>query len=716
MRDTQLQQAALLSKAWPFEEARRIKPRISADDKVIFQTGYGPSGLPHLGTFAEVLRTSMVRHAFSMLNPDVPTRLICFSDDLDALRSVPDNVPNASMLEEHLGKPLTRVPDPFGTHESFAAHNNACLRSFLDRFGFEYEFASSTDYYLSGRFDDVLLQILHSYDEIMEVMLPSLREERRQTYAPFLPICPKSGKVLMVPILERDAENGLIRYRDPDSGKVMETSVTGGRCKLQWKVDWAARWAALGVNYEMSGKDLIDSVTLSGKICRILGASPPVGFSFELFLDSHGRKISKSRGNGMTIDKWLDCAPPESLELFVYREPRRAKRFHFQAIPKYVDEYLAYLDSYPKQSAKERLVNPVWHIHSGNPPIPEAVVEGTRIDFQLLLNLVNASNASNAQTLWGFLQCYAPSISPESHPGLDSLVHNAVAYYHEYIACNRARRPPTTEEVVALQDLIERLQALPPDADAKTIQNEIYAVGKSASYEELRTWFQALYEILLGVRQGPRFGSFIHLYGIDNSIKLIQEVLEECAQEEFETQEVAGGQEAFGQYLLGLDSLSLSGSLFPWKENEKKVDIYLYSIDNSVKRIQEVLEECAQEEFERREDAEGQESIEKYLLELDSPSLFRWRENEDEETDIATKTRFIVWLHEWKRDIIARAWRPTFFWLSGKKDDASDTTVEVWSCSLSARKKDEVENVVTMEDCPTPSTSCSAQTGSRTRA
>ncbi|MCY4048063.1 MAG: lysine--tRNA ligase [Hyphomicrobiales bacterium] len=526
MSDIQLQQAALLSKAWPFEEARRIKPRVSADGEIIFQTGYGPSGLPHLGTFAEVLRTSMVRHAFSLLNPDVPTRLICFSDDMDALRSVPDNIPNASMLEEHLGKPLTQVPDPFGKHESFAAHNNARLRDFLDRFGFEYEFASSTDYYLSGRFDDVLLQVLRSYDEIMKVMLPTLGEERQKSYAPFLPVCPKSGKVLMVPIAERDVEQGVIRYQDPDDGALMETHVAGGRCKLQWKVDWAARWAALGVDYEMAGKDLIDSVALSGKICRILGSKPPAGFAYELFLDANGEKISKSRGNGMTIDEWLRYASPESLSLFVYREPRRAKRLYFDVIPRNVDEYLAHLDAYPKQSAKDRLGNPVWHVHAGSPPAPDVSIEGARLDFQLLLNLVNASNASNAQTLWGFLECYAPGVSPESHPALDSLAHYAIAYYHDFVAPHRKRRAPTPKEASALKGLIERLQGLSPDADAKTVQNEVYAAGKAAGFEELRGWFQALYEILLGEKQGPRFGSFIRFYGIENSIALIRDALD----------------------------------------------------------------------------------------------------------------------------------------------------------------------------------------------
>ena len=525
MPDDSLQQAARLSKAWPFEEARRIKPHIRPGKEILFQTGYGPSGLPHLGTFAEVLRTSMVRHAFSVLHPDIPTRLVCFSDDRDALRSIPDNIPNPQLLEAHLGKPLTEVPDPFGTETSFAAHNNARLCAFLDRFGFRYEFASATDCYLSGRFDDILLRVLHHYDDIMQIMLPSLREERRQSYAPFLPVCPKTGRILMVPILERDPKRGTIAYRDPEDGEIMRTPVTGGRCKLQWKVDWAARWTALGVNYEMSGKDLIDSVKLSGKICRILGGTPPAGFSYELFLDANGEKISKSRGNGMSMEEWLRYGPPESLSLFLYREPRRAKRLHFDVIPKSVDEYLAHLDACPRQSPKDMLNNPAWHIHAGEPPPPDAVIEGARIDFQLLLNLVNASNAAKPDTLWHFLQCYAPDVAPHTHPGLDRLVQYALAYYHDRIAPQRRRRPPTPQEAAALEDLVARLQSLPADADAATVQNEVYAAGKQADFPELRAWFQALYEILLGEKQGPRFGSFVRFYGIDNSIALIRSAL-----------------------------------------------------------------------------------------------------------------------------------------------------------------------------------------------
>src|SRR6266852_8660049 len=338
-----LRALAEVSNAWPFEEARKIVARLERNpkDEVIFETGYGPSGLPHIGTFGEVARTTMVRHAFRVLTDDkIPTRLIAFSDDMDALRKVPDNVPNKDMLAAHLGEPLSRVPDPFSNqHPSFGAANNARLRAFLDRFGFEYEFLSSTDCYMSGRFDRALLKVLERFDEVMAIMLPSLRQERAQTYSPFLPISPRTGVVLQVPILAHDPKAGTITYEDPDAREPVTTPVTGGRCKLQWKPDWAMRWLALGVDYEMAGKDLIDSVKLSGEICRALGGTPPDGFTYELFLDEQGQKISKSKGNGLTIEEWLRYAGPESLSLFMYREPKSAKRLYFDVIPRHVDEY-----------------------------------------------------------------------------------------------------------------------------------------------------------------------------------------------------------------------------------------------------------------------------------------------------------------------------------------------------------------------------------------
>ena len=406
LNPSDLRALAEQSNAWPFEEAKKIVARLKAKpkDEVIFETGYGPSGLPHIGTFGEVARTTMVRHAFRVLTEDkIKTRLIAFSDDMDGLRKVPDNVPNKELLEKHLGKPLTKVPDPFGTHDSFGAHNNARLRAFLDHFGFDYEFMSSTECYKSGRFDEALLKMLARLDKVMAIMLPSLREERAATYSPFLPIDPKTGVVLQVPVIAHDAKRGTITFEEPETQERFTVPVTGGACKLQWKPDWAMRWVALGVDYEMAGKDLIDSVKLSGQICKALDGKPPEGFNYELFLDENGQKISKSKGNGLTIDEWLRYASPESLSLFMYREPKAAKRLHFDVIPRAVDDYQQFLDGYRRQEPKQQIQNPVWHIHEGHPPQGEMPVT-----FQMLLTLVSSSNAENAETLWGFIGRYRP--------------------------------------------------------------------------------------------------------------------------------------------------------------------------------------------------------------------------------------------------------------------------------------------------------------------
>src|ERR1044072_4310564 len=454
--------------AWPFEEARQSVARLKKKprDEVIFETGYGPSGLPHIGTFGEVARTTMVRHAFRVLTGDkVKTRLIAFSGDMDGLRKVPDNVPNKDMLSAHLGKPLTQVPDPFSNeYPSFAAHNNARLRAFLDSFGFDYEFASSTEYYKLGRFDATLLKFLEHFDAVMNVMLPSLREERAATYSPFLPIHPQTGIVMQVPA-EPNAAKGTIAWSDPDTGERFETPVTGGHAKLQWKPDWAMRWVALGIDYEMAGKDLIDSVKLSGEIARALGAAPPQGFNYELFLDEKGQKISKSKGNGLTIEEWRRYASPESLSLFMYQNPKAAKRLYFDVIPRAVDEYQQFLDAYPKQEGKRRLGNPVWHIHSGTPPKPDMPVT-----FQLLLTLVSSSNAENAETLWGFIGRYRPGVTPATHPKLDALVGYAIHYFRDFVLPEKKYRAPTEAERAALSDLRDALSQLPKDATAEQIQ------------------------------------------------------------------------------------------------------------------------------------------------------------------------------------------------------------------------------------------------------
>ncbi len=527
------------SHAWPFEEARKIVARLKKKpkDEVIFETGYGPSGLPHIGTFGEVARTTMVRHAFRVLTEDrIKTRLIAFSDDMDGLRKVPDNVPNKEMVAQHLGKPLTQVPDPFGTHDSFAAHNNARLRAFLDQFGFDYEFMSSTACYTSGRFDKALLRVLERFDAVMNIMLPSLREERAESYSPFLPISPRTGIVLQVPVVAHDAGAGTITYEDPDSKEWVTTPVTGGRCKLQWKPDWAMRWYALGIDYEMAGKDLIDSVKLSSEICRALGGTPPEGFNYELFLDENGQKISKSKGNGLTIDEWLRYASPESLSLFMYREPKAAKRLYFDVIPRHVDDYLQFLDAYGRQQPKEQLGNPVWHIHNGQPPKAD-----NPVPFAMLLSLVTASNAENADTLWGFIGRYRPGVTRQSHPHLAAMVDYAIHYFRDFVLPEKKFREPGAAERAALSDLRDALSQLPQDADAAAIQDVVYEVGRREPFLDQKKkgkdgkpgvsldWFNMLYQVLLGQERGPRFGSFVAAYGIKNTIDMIDGALARSA-------------------------------------------------------------------------------------------------------------------------------------------------------------------------------------------
>ncbi|MGZ8285582.1 MAG: lysine--tRNA ligase [Allosphingosinicella sp.] len=526
-----LRSAALVSKAWPYEETRKILKRYPDGPprgEILFQTGYGPSGLPHLGTFQEVARTLMVRHALSEMT-DWPSRLIAFSDDMDGMRKVPPGVPHQDMMHAHLDQPLSRVPDPFGCgHESYAAHNNNLLRRFLDRFGFDYEFLASSDCYGSGRFDEVLRQVLRKFQDILDIMLPTLREERRLTYSPVLPISPESGKVLQVPVEVVDAEAGLVRYTDPESGREVEQSILGGGAKLQWKVDWAARWVALGVDYEMSGKDHIDGFVQSSRIARVLGARPPEGFNYELFLDENGEKISKTKGNGVTIDEWLAYAPEESLEFYIYREPKRAKQLSLGIIPKAVDEYYQFLAAYPGQDWDKRLGNPVHHVHAGK--VPDVKLP---ISFALLLNIASLPGVGDPKTIWNFLHRYNPELSAENSPALDKLVGYAVEYGCRFVAPSLRRRPPTGEEAALLRELDDVLAKFEGDwtwgdeDPAVILQNQVYEIGKRHyGKERLRDWFKLLYETLLGSEQGPRMGSFFALYGIDNSRRLIAEALE----------------------------------------------------------------------------------------------------------------------------------------------------------------------------------------------
>ncbi|GGL69398.1 lysine--tRNA ligase [Wenxinia marina] len=517
-----LRDVAMTSKAWPFEEARALLKRFDkappASGHVLFETGYGPSGLPHMGTFGEVLRTTMIRRAFEAIS-DLPTRLICFSDDLDGMRKVPDNVPQTDMLREHLQEPLTTVPDPFGTHASFGDHNNAMLRRFLDSFGFEYEFISATEFYRSGRFDDTLRLAAERYDAIMKIMLASLREERQQTYSCFLPIHPETGRVLYVPMKHVDGAKGEITF-DDESGREWTLPVTGGNVKLQWKPDFGARWAALGVDFEMYGKDHSTNTPIYDGICEVLGGRAPNHFTYELFLDEFGQKISKSKGNGLTMDEWLAYAGTDSLSYFMFQKPKTAKRLHFDVIPKAVDEYHQQLRAFDGQDEKARLANPVWHIHRGQPPASDMVVP-----FQMLLNLAAVSGAEDKDTLWGFIRRYAPDASPQTHPGLDGAAAGAVRYYNDRVKPTKTYRAPTDTERAAMEDLKARLQAWDGEADPEALQSMVFAVGKEHGFEPLRDWFKALYEVLLGASEGPRFGGFIALYGVENSVRLIEDGL-----------------------------------------------------------------------------------------------------------------------------------------------------------------------------------------------
>ncbi len=528
--DPDLLDAATRAKAWPFEEARKLVKRIEKSgktDPVVFQTGYGPSGLPHIGTFGEVARTTMVRHAFHVLTGGkVETRLIAFSDDMDGMRKVPGNVPNQDMLEAHLGKPLTVVPSPFSNeHQSFAHHNNAKLRAFLDGFGFDYEFASATDYYKSGKFDDMLVRTLERYQKIMDIMLPTLGEERRATYSPILPISPTTGRVLYVPMKEVSPADATVTFEDED-GRDVTLDVRGGKVKLQWKPDFGMRWAALDVDFEMFGKDHQNNSVIYDRICKALGGTPPEHYVFELFLDDKGEKISKTKGNGISIDEWLNYASPESLALFMFQKPRTAKRLYFDVIPRAVDEYFQHLGAFERQDANQKLGNPAYHIHAGDPQPAELPV-----NFSMLLNLASAANAHDEDVLWGFISRYAKGLKKGDNPTFDALVGSAVRYFEDRVAPNKNYRAPSDEEQAALQDLDAKLADL-QGADAQTLQGAVYEVGRTHFPDPNKpnkdgtpgvsvTWFSALYQILLGEEKGPRFGSFVELYGVPETRALI---------------------------------------------------------------------------------------------------------------------------------------------------------------------------------------------------
>ena len=514
--------AILATNSWPFVEARnlvKIRQKIfEKKGKITLQTGYGPSGLPHIGTFAEVARTTMMANALKQI-VDIPTEIITFSDDMDGLRKIPENIPNKEILEKNLHKPLTSIPDPFGKFKSFGEHNNEMLKKFLNKFKFKYTFRSSTETYKNGTFNESLMIVLEKYEKIMEIILPTLGKERQKTYSPFLPICQTTGKVLEVPIIEINKKEGKIIYLNEN--KKIETKIIDGKCKLQWKVDWAMRWYTFNVDYEMYGKDLIESAILSSKICQTLGKKSPNGFAYELFLDEKGEKISKSKGNGITIEQWLKYASPESLSLYMYQNPKRAKKLYSDVVPKAVDEYLSCIDKFSEEDDKKKLLNPVWHVHNGNPPKEKSIMP-----FSVLLNLVGTSNATDKDVLWKFIKKYKENIKILDYPILDSLVEYALKYFEDIVKPNKKYRKPSEKEKIALQNLVNRLKDCKEKMDPEAIQTIVYSVGKENGYQEnLRDWFKAIYEIIFGAQDGPRMGFFISFFGIKESIELINKYI-----------------------------------------------------------------------------------------------------------------------------------------------------------------------------------------------
>ena len=506
--------------SWPFVEVRKLlkdrKDIITKKKKITFQTGYGPSGLPHIGTFGEVARTTMMINALNHIQK-INHELITFSDDMDGLRKVPDNVPNNEILKKNLGKPLTAIPDPFKKFNSFGEHNNEMLKVFLKKFKFKFDFKSSTENYKNGVFNNSLMRVLEKYEEIMNIILPTLREERRKTYCPFLPICPKTGKVLEIPLLSMDKKTGKVIF--DNKNEKIETNILNGNCKLQWKVDWAMRWFTFDVDFEMYGKDLMESATLSNKICRILGKSPPNGFAYELFLDEKGEKISKSKGNGISIEEWLRYASPESLSLYMYPNPKRAKKLYSEVVPKTVDEYLTQIEKYSSQELKDQILNPVWHVHNGSPPDEKIVMP-----FSMLLNLVGSSNADSKDILWKFIKNFHKEINPKDYKILDSLTDYAVNYFKDKVEPNKKFKKPNAQEKKALKNLVLKLKEIDKSLNPEEIQTHVYTVGKENGYDKnLRNWFKLIYEVVFGEENGPRMGFFISFFGLNETIKLIND-------------------------------------------------------------------------------------------------------------------------------------------------------------------------------------------------
>ncbi len=518
--------------SWPFQEAAKINLKgLGPGEKIVFETGFGPSGRPHVGTFAEVARTIMVMNAFRELNPgraDDAT-LYAFCDDMDGLRKVPGNVPEKEMLAERLGMPLYKIPDPFGVDESYSAHMERELEEFLGRFGFEFKLISSASEYCSGAFNPGLKRVMEKYDEIRAIILPTLQEENREGWSPIIPTCENCGRLYTTVVTGTDRENARVSYSCSGSfagGKVRgcghsgETSVLDGAVKVGWKVDWALRWYVYKVRYEMYGKDLIDSARLSGKICRVMGGDPPAGMVYELFLDETGKKISKSVGEGLTVDSWMTYAPIESLIYFLFQNPRKQRRLYFDMVPKMVDDLLAEYAKYPDLEEIEKPKTVSWHMEKIGRERPAF---SAAVNFSTLLNLISALGAGERELLWDYVRRYDPG-AEGSREVVDKMVDRAVKYYMDFVEPAKKYRAPEPEERLALESLLEKLEAAHDGLAEDEYQALVFETAKERDLEA-KALFKTIYEVLLGQERGPRFGTFVKLVGKPRAAGIIKDKL-----------------------------------------------------------------------------------------------------------------------------------------------------------------------------------------------
>lgn len=517
---------------WPHNEAERVALRLHDTDKTaVFETGYGPSGLPHIGTFAEVVRTSYVIKAFRFNYPKRAYKLIVFSDDMDGLRSLPENVPNHALLQEHLGAPLSSLPDPFGKESSYAAFMNGRLKHFLDYYGFEYLFESSTNCYHTGVFNTALKRVMDNHEAIRNLFIKTISPDKRATWSPFFPICEHCGKIYTTSVLNIHPETYEITYRcDRDEkayrscGHEGRVSILNGKVKMGWKVDWAMRWYTFGVDYEMHGKDLLDSASLSSKICSILGATPPLTYKYELFLDENAAKISKKIGNGISMEQWQSFAPVGSLLYFLLDEPNRARKMGMPILPRLVDNYITAL----KNETAEEPGSALWFVDSLQHHHDASDIDKTDISYSLLVNVAENLGSDDAELLYDYARRYDATVE-ENAEFFRPLCHHVLAYIKD----TNSRRPGTVLGQLPPGDYFSALQSLSVDLDAladansfrgEMLQNLVFAVGRKHGLEP-GNWFRFLYETLLGKTQGPRLGSFFAMLGPDKVRALLHKAI-----------------------------------------------------------------------------------------------------------------------------------------------------------------------------------------------